>query len=77
MKPELLGEFDITSVRQTTYERLTEEDAKNDGFDTLEQLLEELKWLNGGLLPETILFIHRTENVKQSLNISEGGQKQP
>ncbi len=67
-KPELLGEFDITRVDLTTYGKLTEEDARNDGFASLELLKEELRLLNGDLLPETPLFIHFTENVKRASN---------
>jgi len=60
-KPELLGEFNITGVTERFYGDLTEEDAKNDGFECLHLLKEELMQLNGKLSPSTLLFIHSTK----------------
>ena len=65
-KPELLGEFDLVSVTQTFYGKLTEEDAKNDGFKSLKELQAELTKLNGKVKDTQEVFIHHTVNVKRT-----------
>lgn len=64
--PEKLGELDITRIVETTYGKLTEQDAKNDGFDTLDELKEELDALIIGVKYDTPLIIHWTSNVKEA-----------
>lgn len=66
MKPVLLGEFDITIVRELKYCDLTENDAKLDGFDTLEELKAELTNLNGKIAGDTLLYQHVIENPKEA-----------
>ena len=61
--PELLGTHDITKVVPSKFGKLTEDDARNDGFKTLEELKTELKKLNSKIKPETDVYIHWVENV--------------
>jgi hypothetical protein len=65
LKPQLLGEFDIVAVIERFYDDLTEQDAKNDGFECLTLLKEELTKLNGNIPATTLLFIHSTINVTE------------
>lgn len=64
--PELLGEFDIIGVREIMFKDLTEDDAKCDGFSSLNELKAELRLLNGDISQETIMFQYWIENVKQN-----------
>jgi len=45
------------------FKELTEQDAVDDGFDSLEELKKEIKRLNK-ITDETILYKHWVENVK-------------
>jgi len=64
--PEILGDFNITKICGIKYKDLTEQNAKDDGFDTLKELQEELQILNGKIEPETILYQHWTDNISFS-----------
>lgn len=66
MKPEILGEFDIVSITSKLYKELTDEDAINDGFNSLYDLKLELLNLNGGsMLSDQLLHIHHVQNVRK------------
>ena len=47
---------------------MKQEDAKFDGFNTLDNLLYELNKLNGIIEPETIIFQHWIENAVNNEN---------
>lgn len=63
--PELLGAHDIVKVVRSKFSRLTEDDAMNDGFKTLEELKIELKILNSKINPKTDVYIHWIDNIKK------------
>ena len=65
-KPELLGEFDINQINRVQYKNLTEEDARFDGFKTLEELKNELERLNGIIEPDTIVYQHWCKNARNT-----------
>ncbi len=67
-KPEVLGEFDVTKVIEIKYKELTEQDAKDDGFNSLYELKVELINLNGSIDHETTIYQIWTENVKEIEN---------
>ena len=64
-KPEVLGEFDIVKIENLKFKDLTEQDAKDDGFDSLFQLQTELVALNGEVVKswDTNLFKLWIKNV--------------
>jgi len=64
MHPEKLGEFDIMGSCSLLYQFLSEQDAIEDGFKTLDELKKELVKLNGNIKPDTI-YIHWVENPKE------------
>ena len=63
--PEVLGEFDIVKIENLKFKDLTEQDAKDDGFDSLFQLQTELVALNGEVVKswDTNLFKLWIKNV--------------
>jgi len=73
--PEDLGEFDIIKVIEKQYNKLTEQDARDDGFETLKLLEKELKLLNGEIASETIIYQHWTENIKNNGGKNKWKQK--
>ena len=64
-KPEKRGELDIVKVEPRKVTELTEQDAKDDGFDSKEELVKELKRLNS-LTSDSMLYKHWIENVKEA-----------
>lgn len=71
-KPFHLGKLEIGSPALVTGVRrvrqLTEEDARNDGFDNLIDLIIELARLNRELTGNTTVYIHPAKIVKDDLN---------
>ena len=61
--PVKFGSLDIVKVGAKKVTELTEQDAKDDGFDSLYELKRELKRLNT-IDSRTILYKHWIENVK-------------
>ena len=61
--PIVLGEFDIVKVEPVIFQDLNEQDAKDDGFDSLGDLIVELVILKGNLELNTVLHKHWIENV--------------
>lgn len=62
-KPIKLGEFEIIKVEEVKYNDLTEQDAKDDGFNSLVGLRLELLSLNGSSIINKTLFKHWIKNV--------------
>ena len=65
-KPEVLGEFDIVKVEERIFGKLTQQDAIEDGFDTLEELKDELIKLNGKIADDIVIYQHLIENMKDN-----------
>ena len=63
IKPEVLGEFDIVDIKEIKFKDLKLIDALLDGFGSEYSLKEELTRLNGKIEPDTILYIHWTDNI--------------
>ena len=63
--PKLLGEFDVVKIDEKIFDKLTEQDAKDDGFRNLEDLKNELIQLNGYKILEIPLYKHWITNTKQ------------
>ena len=55
-KPIKVGELDIVNIIEKRFGTLTEQDAKDDGFDTLEELKREICFLNDGIAEITPLW---------------------
>lgn len=68
--PVVLGEFDIAKVEERGFGTLTKQDARDDGFDTLEQLKTELVNLNGHIDDDTFVYQHWIDNVKATADNS-------
>ena len=62
--PIKLGEFYITKVTETTFGALNHQDAVDDGFKSLNDLIAELEIINGKIHNSTILWKHWIENVR-------------
>ena len=69
-KPEKMGELDIMRVEPKKVTELTEQDAKDDGFNFKEELVKELKRLNT-IDSRTILYKHWIENIKKEASNEE------
>ena len=66
--PILLGEFDIVKVEDKIFEKLNLQDAIDDGFDSVGNLMKELESLNKQLIePRQILYKHWVENPKKAI----------
>ena len=59
--PELLGTLYVVGVKSKLFNQLSLFDAKNDGFNTLNELKDELLKLNQSIEPETIVYINHIE----------------
>jgi len=68
--PELLGEFDIIKIVEIRYKDLTEQNAMDDGFKTLEELKVELEKLNGKISEDRILYQNWTVDVRNNDKLS-------
>ena len=69
-KPVKFGELNITKVEQgKKLKDLTEQDAIDDGFDTLEELKKEVNRLNK-ITGETMLYKHWVNNIRKLLEMS-------
>ena len=55
----------IVEVRPIRFSQLGEEDAKRDGFDNLQQLVEGLKQFYKKLKPDSRLYVVRFEVVER------------
>ena len=62
--PELLGTFYIDGIEEKRFDQLTPQDAIDDGFGNLKELLDELMLLNSQISPETKVYKHLISNVK-------------
>ena len=63
-KPVKTGErVSIRFLRSKPLGALTEADAIKDGFDTLQEYLDELMMLNPGWTANTVVYIHENEVV--------------
>ena len=69
--PVKFGELDIVKVDAgKPFKELTEQDAKDDGFDSLEELKKEIQRLNK-ITDETTLYKHWIVNVKKAVDKEE------
>ena len=59
--PELLGTLHVVGVKSKLFKKLDLFDAKNDGFDTFDELKDELLKLNKSIEPDTIVYINHIE----------------
>ena len=67
---EIIGTAKIIDIQEKKLEELTEEDAKADGFSSLEELLEELRKLYGS--PEKVYIIRfKFKEFKEGINPHE------
>lgn len=64
-KPKLLGEFDIVRIERREYGKLHVFDAIEEGFQTLQELKQELEKLNGPIKQEQLVYKHFVENVRR------------
>ncbi len=67
---KIIGTARIIDIQEKKLEELTEEDAKADGFESLEDLLEELRKLYGN--PEKVYVIRfKFKEFKEGINPHE------
>lgn len=64
--PEILGEFDIAECEPKRFCDLNIYDAIQDGFKTINELKEELKKINGNILPHQIVYVNHIKNAKRN-----------
>jgi len=62
--PELLGTLNVIGVKSKLFKELDYYDAKLDGFESLSELIDELKKLNykKKITPDTMVYINHVEN---------------
>ena len=59
--PELLGTLHVVGVKSKLFKDLSLFDARCDGFDTLDELKDELLKLNKSLELDTMMYINHIE----------------
>lgn len=67
--PVKFGELDIVQIEKKKFAELTEQDAKDDGFDSLQELKDELLRLNEAIKKNTVLYKHWVKNVKEERKV--------
>ena len=73
--PELLGTLHVVGGKSKLFKELSLFDAKNDGFDTLEELKDELLKLNKSILDDTMVYIsHIEEPINKDFKLKIQGE---